>query len=60
VIYHGPKFREPQHETMGTNRFLKYGGISSTTSFLLRMLLMLIASIPLLANGIWRNFLLFS
>jgi hypothetical protein len=24
----------------------------------LRMLLMLIASIPLLANGIWRNFLL--
>ena len=28
--------------------------------FLLRMLLMLIASIPLLANGIWRNFLLLS
>ena len=25
--------------------------------FLLRMLLMLIASIPLLTNGIWRNFL---
>jgi hypothetical protein len=28
--------------------------------FLLRMLLMLIASIPLLANEIWRNFLLLS
>jgi hypothetical protein len=28
--------------------------------FLLRMLLMLISSIPLLANGIWRNFLLLS
>ena len=42
---------------MGTDWFLKYGGISFTTSFLLRMLLMLIASIPLLANGIWRNFL---
>ena len=28
--------------------------------FLLRMLLMLIASIPVLANGIWRNFLLLS
>jgi hypothetical protein len=39
---------------------LKYGGISFTTSFLLRMLLMLIASIRLLANGIWRNFLLLS
>ena len=39
---------------------MKYGGISFTTSFLLRMLLMLIASIPLLANGIWRNFLLLS
>jgi hypothetical protein len=34
--------------------------ISVTSSFLLRMLLMLIASIPLLGNGIWRNFLLFS
>jgi hypothetical protein len=44
----------------GNRLILKYGGISSTTSFLLRMLLMLIASIPLLANGIWRNFLLFS
>jgi hypothetical protein len=28
--------------------------------FLLRMLLMLIASIALLANGIWKNFLLLS
>ena len=45
---------------MGTDWFLKYGGISFTTSFLLRMLLMLIASIPLLASGIWRNFLLLS
>ena len=40
--------------------FLKYGGISFATSFQLRMLLMLIASIPLLASGIWRNFLLLS
>jgi hypothetical protein len=38
----------------------RHGGISFTTSFLLRMLLMLITSIPLLANGIWRNFLLLS
>jgi hypothetical protein len=38
--------------------FLKYGGISFTTSFLLSMLLMLIASVPLLASGIWRNLLL--
>jgi hypothetical protein len=28
--------------------------------FSIKMLLMLIASIPLLANGIWRNFLLLS
>ena len=44
----------------GNRLILKYGGISSTTSFLLRMLLMLISSIPLFANGIWRNFLLLS
>ena len=48
---------------IGDNRnrlILKYGGISVTSSFLLRMLLMLIASIPLLGNGIWSNFLLSS
>jgi hypothetical protein len=48
---------------IGDNRnrmILKYGGISFTTSFLLSMLLTLIALIPLLANGIWRKFLLLS
>jgi hypothetical protein len=37
-----------------------FNDLPFTTSFLLRMLLMLIASIPLLANGLWRNFLLLS
>jgi uncharacterized protein (DUF779 family) len=68
VISHGPKFREPQYINWKHNFKIimdvvedyEYDGISFTTSFLLRILLMLIASIPLLANVICRNFLLLS
>jgi hypothetical protein len=48
---HSPfQYNPSGHVITGEDWFLKYGGISFTTSFLLRMLLMLIASIPLLAN----------